>query len=91
MKHKTGYEVFVVVIQRVSEDAFYSFAGIEPYFATEVDEEASEIIKVYFPPDAVDVMDDRVGGVAIPDSYDGDDFKYVSEEEETEGESENEG
>lgn len=83
MKHKTGYEVFVVVIQRISEDAFYSFAGIEPYFATEDDQEAGEIINTYFPPDAVDVMDD--GGGIIPAESD-DDF----EGEETEGEDENE-
>ncbi|XP_012541620.3 uncharacterized protein LOC105839684 [Monomorium pharaonis] len=55
VKYKTGVEVFVVIIRRINEDAFLAFAGIEPFFVTEVDEEAQEMITKYFPKGAVDV------------------------------------
>ncbi|KAL6258706.1 hypothetical protein P5V15_010656 [Pogonomyrmex californicus] len=56
MKYKTGVEVFVVIIRRVNEEVFLAFAGIEPFFVTEVDEEAQEMIMEYFPEGAEDVI-----------------------------------
>lgn len=54
--YKTDAEVFVVIVRRVSEEAFLAFAGIEPYFLTEVDEEAREMTTEYFPEGAEDVI-----------------------------------
>lgn len=56
MKHKTGAEVFVFIIRRISEEAFLAFAGIEPFFVTEVDEEAQGMMAEYFPEGAEDVI-----------------------------------
>lgn len=47
MKYKTG-TFFVVIIRRINEEAFLAFAGIEPFFVTEVDEKAQEMITEYF-------------------------------------------
>ncbi|KYQ60210.1 Thioredoxin domain-containing protein 6 [Trachymyrmex zeteki] len=56
VKYKTGVEVFVVIIRRINEEAFLAFAGIEPFFVTEVDEEAQELITEYFPEGVEDVV-----------------------------------
>lgn len=48
VKYKTGTEVIVMIIQRINEETFLAFAGIEPFFVTEVDEEAQEIITEFF-------------------------------------------
>jgi hypothetical protein len=55
VKYKTGGEVFVVIIRRINEEAFLAFAGNEPLFVTEVDEEAQEMITEYFPEGAEDM------------------------------------
>ncbi|XP_011684355.1 PREDICTED: uncharacterized protein LOC105447830 isoform X2 [Wasmannia auropunctata] len=55
VKYKTGVEVFVVIIRRINEETFLAFAGIEPFFVTEVDEEAQEMITEYFPEGVEDV------------------------------------
>ncbi|KAK2581223.1 hypothetical protein KPH14_008021 [Odynerus spinipes] len=46
---KPTTEVFVTVIRKINEEAFLAFAGIDPYFATEKEEEAQKIINEYFP------------------------------------------
>ncbi|XP_048507889.1 uncharacterized protein LOC125500191 [Athalia rosae] len=56
VKYKTGYEVFVVVLEYVSEEAFLGFAGIEPYFESQSQEETAELIELYFPEGAVDEL-----------------------------------
>ncbi|KAL0102224.1 hypothetical protein PUN28_018634 [Cardiocondyla obscurior] len=56
VKYKTGIEVFVVIIRRISEEAFLAFAGIEPYFVTENDEEAKTMITEYFPEGVKDMI-----------------------------------
>lgn len=56
MKYKTGMEVFVVIIRRINEEVFLSFAGNNPFFMTEVDEKAQGMITEYFPEGAVDVI-----------------------------------
>ncbi|XP_017762370.1 PREDICTED: uncharacterized protein LOC108552374 [Eufriesea mexicana] len=55
-KYQTGNEIFVIIIRRISEDAFLSFASIEPYFVTEDDEKAQAMIDEYFPEGAEDVI-----------------------------------
>ena len=54
-RFQTGAEIFVIIIRRISEDAFLSFASIEPYFITEDDEKAQAMIDEYFPEGAEDV------------------------------------
>ncbi|XP_076654222.1 uncharacterized protein LOC143359832 [Halictus rubicundus] len=76
VKYKTGAEVFVVIIQRITDDVFLSFASIEPYFVTEVDEEAYAMINEYFPEGAEDVVFDLYA-----DIRDDDDQDYEDEEE----------
>ncbi|XP_017880586.1 uncharacterized protein LOC108625254 [Ceratina calcarata] len=75
----TGNEVFVIIIRRVTEDAFLSFASIYPYFVTEDDEEAQAMIDEYFPEGAED---------AILDLFEDDDIdeeeEFYEEEEEEE-------
>lgn len=46
----------MVIIRRINEEAFLAFAGIEPFFVTEVDEEAQELITEYFPEGVEDVV-----------------------------------
>lgn len=79
MKYKTGAEVFVVIIRRINEDAFLAFAGIEPFFVTEVDEESQGMITEYFPEGAEDVIP------LAPDEQEA----FYEEEEEEEEEEEN--
>ncbi|XP_024942923.1 uncharacterized protein LOC107269952, partial [Cephus cinctus] len=56
VKHKTGGEVFIVIIRRAHDEAFLAFAGIEPYFLSEDNDEAEAIGAVYFPAGAVDLI-----------------------------------
>lgn len=55
-KYQTGNEIFVIILRRVSEDAFLSFASIEPYFVTEDHEKAEAMIDEYFPEGAEDAI-----------------------------------
>ncbi|CAK9821983.1 Thioredoxin domain-containing protein 6 [Anthophora retusa] len=55
-KYQTGNEVFVIIIRRISEDAFLSFASIGPYFVQEDDEKSEAMIDEYFPEGAEDVI-----------------------------------
>ncbi|KAG5346189.1 TXND6 protein, partial [Acromyrmex charruanus] len=55
VKYKTGVEIFVVIIRRINEETFLAFAGIEPFFVTEVDEEVQEVITAYFSEGVEDV------------------------------------
>lgn len=55
VRYRTGGEVFVVILRRVNEDAFLSFASIGPYFVTEDNDEAEAMIDEYFPEGAEDV------------------------------------
>lgn len=45
----------MLIVRRINDDVFLSFASIEPYFVTEVDEEARAMINEYFPEGAEDV------------------------------------
>ncbi|XP_070153057.1 uncharacterized protein [Polyergus mexicanus] len=56
VKYKTGSEVFVMIIRRIKEEVFLAFASIEPFFVTEVDEEAQGMLTEYFPEGAEDVI-----------------------------------
>ncbi|XP_046745282.1 uncharacterized protein LOC124410720 [Diprion similis] len=56
VKYPTGYEVFVVVVNYVNEETFLGFAGIEPYFESQSEEETLELIDLYFPESAVDEL-----------------------------------
>lgn len=77
VKYKTGLEVFVVIIRRINEEAFLAFAGIEPFFVTEIDEKAQEMVTEYFPEGTEDV---------IPLSPDEEEALHQDEEEEEEEE-----
>jgi len=77
VKYKTGVEIFVVIIRRINEEVFLAFAGIEPFFVTEVDEEAQRMITEYFPEGVEDV---------IPLAPDEQEALYEDEEEEEEEE-----
>lgn len=83
MKHKTGDEVFVLIIRRINEEIFLTFAGIEPSFVTEVDDVAQQMITEYFPEGAEDVIP------LTPDEeeafYEGEEEDYDEETEEFEG------
>ncbi|KAJ8683246.1 hypothetical protein QAD02_019038 [Eretmocerus hayati] len=46
---KTGYEVFVALVKKVSNEAFLSFAGIGPYYISETQEKALEEAEQFFP------------------------------------------
>lgn len=46
----------MIILRRVSEDAFLSFASIEPYFITEDHEKAEAMIDEYFPEGAEDAI-----------------------------------
>ncbi|XP_053986999.1 uncharacterized protein LOC128880691 [Hylaeus volcanicus] len=81
VRYKTGGEIFVVIIRRINEDAFLSFASIHPYFVTEDDEEAQAMIEEYFPEGAEDAIFEGL--------YD-DQEDYGEEEAEDEGEEEEE-
>ncbi|XP_071644393.1 uncharacterized protein [Temnothorax longispinosus] len=80
VKYKTGVEVFVVIIRRINEEAFLAFAGIEPFFVTEVDEETQGMITEYFPEGVEDVI------LLAPDEqeafYEDEDEEEEEEEEE---------
>ncbi|XP_072747002.1 uncharacterized protein [Anoplolepis gracilipes] len=56
VKYKTGDEVFIVIIRKINEETFLAFVSIEPFFVTEVDEEAQEMLTEYFPKGAEDVI-----------------------------------
>lgn len=75
MKYKTGVEVFIVIIRRINEGTFLAFANIEPFFVTEVDEEAQGMLTEYFPEGAEDVI------LLTPDEQEA---LYEDEEEEEE-------
>ncbi|XP_076232878.1 uncharacterized protein LOC143178233 [Calliopsis andreniformis] len=72
VRYKTGNEVFVIILRRVSEDAFLSFASIEPYFVTEDNDEAEAMIDEYFPEGAEDV---------VMEDFDDEEEEYEEEEE----------
>lgn len=46
----------MIILRRVTEDAFLSFASIEPYFITEDHERAEAMIDEYFPEGAEDAI-----------------------------------
>lgn len=75
VKYKTGVEVFIVIIRRINEEVFLAFAGIEPFFVTEINEEAQEMITEYFPEGTEDMI-----------SPDEQEALYEDEEEEEEEE-----
>ncbi|CAK9809989.1 Thioredoxin domain-containing protein 6 [Anthophora plagiata] len=77
-KYQTGNEVFVVIIRRISEDAFLSFASIGPYFVQEDDEKSEAMIDEYFPEGAEDVI--------LEDFDESDEEEESYEEEEAEEE-----
>ncbi|XP_076626727.1 uncharacterized protein LOC143344499 [Colletes latitarsis] len=81
VRYKTGGEIFVVILRRISEEVFLTFASIQPYFVTEIDEEAQAMIEEYFPEDAEDTF------LELLDDYR--DYGVEAEEEE-EGEEEEE-
>lgn len=56
MKYKTGDEIFVLILRRINEEVFLAFAGIEPFFVTENDEEAKTMVVEYFPEGAQDAI-----------------------------------
>jgi len=78
VKYKTGNEIFVVIIRKTHEDVFLTFASSQPFFVTEVNEEAEQMILRYFPEGAVDVIPLAPGEEDI--FYD----KYYEVEEERE-------
>ncbi|KAL2718977.1 TXND6 protein [Vespula squamosa] len=45
---KATTEVFVVVIRKINEEIFLGFAGINPYYATEKEDEVEKVIAIYF-------------------------------------------
>jgi hypothetical protein len=67
-----------VIVRRIHEDVFLTFASNQPYFVTEVNEEAEEMILQYFPEGAVDVIPLAPGEEVLYDKY------YDEEEEEEE-------
>ncbi|XP_025153537.1 uncharacterized protein LOC112588291 [Harpegnathos saltator] len=56
VRHKTGAEVFVLIVRRINEEIFLAFAGIEPFFVTEIEDVAQRMIMEYFPEGAEDVI-----------------------------------
>lgn len=56
IKVKTGREVAVIIIVRLNEETFLSFAGIGAYFISEDQDEIEQMMESYFPADAVDTM-----------------------------------
>ncbi|XP_043677080.1 uncharacterized protein LOC122633351 [Vespula pensylvanica] len=45
---KVTTEVFIVVIRKINEEVFLGFAGINPYYATENEDEVKKVIAIYF-------------------------------------------
>lgn len=45
-----------MIIRRINEEAFLAFAGVEPFFVTEIDEKAQRMIEEYFPEGVEDVI-----------------------------------
>lgn len=56
VKYKTGNEIFVIVLRRVNEEAFLAFAGNEPFYVTEDNDEVERMVEQYFPLGATDVL-----------------------------------
>ncbi|XP_033322185.2 uncharacterized protein LOC117218141, partial [Megalopta genalis] len=83
VRYKTGGEVFVVIVERISDDVFLSFASNEPYFVTEVDEDAQAMIDEYFPEGVEDMPPDMFAMIQEEEDQD-----YEQEEEEEEEEEE---
>lgn len=83
MKYKTGSEVFVMIIRRINEEVFLAFVSIEPFFVTEVDEEAQGMLTEYFPEGAEDVillaLDEQE---ALYEDEEEEDYEEEEEEEE---------
>lgn len=90
MKYKTGVEVFVVIIRRINEEAFLAFAGIEPFFVTEIDEEAQGMITEYFPEGVEDVIALDEQETFYEDEEEEEEVEEEEEKEEEEGEEEEE-
>ncbi|KAI4486830.1 hypothetical protein M0804_006200 [Polistes exclamans] len=74
---KATIEIFIAVIRKINEEAFLAFAGINPYFATEDENQVRKVIADYFPEE----MDSPE---KLPTDY------YEEEEGEEEGEREGE-
>lgn len=68
-----------MIIRRINEEAFLAFAGVEPFFVTEVDEEAQGMVTNYFPEGVEDV---------VPLAPDEQETLYEDEEKEEEKEKE---
>ncbi|XP_029049566.2 uncharacterized protein LOC114879127 [Osmia bicornis bicornis] len=56
MKYQTGGEIFVVILRRMSEEVFLTFASIQPYCVVEDDEQAQAMIDEYFPEGVEDMV-----------------------------------
>lgn len=80
MKHKTGAEVFVLIVRRINEEIFLAFAGIQPSFVTEDDDVAQQMIMEYFPEGVEDVIPLDEEEVLYEEEE-----EYYEEEEEAEG------
>ncbi|XP_076754872.1 uncharacterized protein LOC143425768 [Xylocopa sonorina] len=85
-KLQTGNEVFVIILRRISEDAFLSFASVEPYFITEDDEVAQAMIDEYFPEGAEDVSLLEILVEDEEESYEEEEFEEEEEEQDKEQE-----
>ena len=84
MRFKTGDEIFVVILRKISTEAFLSFAGIEPYYVNEDNDQVLEIIGEYFPEGVEDVAD---VDIHLPEE---DEEQEEEEEDEEESEEEEE-
>lgn len=81
VRNKTDAEIFVVIIRRLNEEAFLTFAGNDPIFVTEDNDEAQQMLEKYFPPGAIDVLPEVPGEA---EDY----YEHYDEEEEEEEEEE---
>lgn len=71
----------MIIIRRISEDAFLSFASIEPYFVTEDDEKAQAMIDEYFPEGAEDwILESFEEEEEEEEFYGGEDVEEIEEE-----------
>lgn len=76
----------MLIVRRINDDVFLSFASIEPYFVTEVDKEAQAMINEYFPEGAEDVP-----FVALTDHREEEEEDYGEDELEDEDQEEDDG
>lgn len=82
VKNKTGKEIFVVVLNYVNEETFLGFAGIEPYFESENDEETCELTNLYFPEGAVDELPIELADIFVSINDQEEEYEEDNEDEE---------